>query len=110
MYLSELATEVSLFCGSSVRVPHVRIGYWSLRLGLPRWGRLEGGKKKKPQIFLRLLGAVRTGLEPATPGVTGRYSNQLNYRTILVLFPFGIANIGGFFVTANFFFRFIQKK
>lgn len=22
-----------------------------------------------------------TGLEPATPGVTGRYSNQLNYRT-----------------------------
>ena len=27
--------------------------------------------------------AVRTGLEPATPGVTGRYSNQLNYRTIV---------------------------
>ena len=26
--------------------------------------------------------AVRTGLEPATSGVTGRYSNQLNYRTI----------------------------
>ena len=25
--------------------------------------------------------AVRTGLEPATPGVTGPYSNQLNYRT-----------------------------
>ena len=25
---------------------------------------------------------MRTGLEPATPGVTGRYSNQLNYRTI----------------------------
>ena len=22
-----------------------------------------------------------TGLEPATPGVTGRYSNQLNYRS-----------------------------
>ena len=28
--------------------------------------------------------AVRTGLEPATPGVTGRYSNQLNYRTNLL--------------------------
>ena len=25
--------------------------------------------------------AVRTGLEPATPCVTGRYSNQLNYRS-----------------------------
>ena len=25
--------------------------------------------------------AVRTGLEPATPCVTGMYSNQLNYRT-----------------------------
>ncbi len=28
--------------------------------------------------------AERTGLEPATPGVTGRYSNQLNYRSALV--------------------------
>lgn len=25
--------------------------------------------------------AVRKGLEPSTPGVTGPYSNQLNYRT-----------------------------
>ena len=25
---------------------------------------------------------MRTGLEPAAPGVTGRYSNQLNYHTI----------------------------
>ena len=27
-----------------------------------------------------------TGLEPATPGVTGRYSNQLNYHSAL-FFP-----------------------
>ena len=26
-----------------------------------------------------------TGLEPATPGVTGRYSNQLNYHSKLAL-------------------------
>ena len=26
--------------------------------------------------------AERTGLEPATPGVTGRYSDQLNYRSV----------------------------
>ena len=25
-----------------------------------------------------------TGLEPATPGVTGRYSNQLNYHSFPV--------------------------
>ena len=25
-----------------------------------------------------------TGLEPATPGVTGRYSNQLNYHSNFV--------------------------
>lgn len=29
--------------------------------------------------------AERTGLEPATPGVTGRYSNQLNYHSAFVL-------------------------
>ena len=29
--------------------------------------------------------AQRTGLEPATPGVTGRYSNQLNYHSWLVV-------------------------
>ena len=26
-----------------------------------------------------------TGFEPATPGVTGRYSNQLNYHSNLLL-------------------------
>ena len=30
--------------------------------------------------------AERTGLEPATPGVTGRYSNQLNYRSARAAF------------------------
>jgi len=34
-------------------------------------------------IVLLLKLAERTGLEPATPGVTGRYSNQLNYRSVL---------------------------
>ena len=40
--------------------------------------------QKKPESFdsgFRCLLAERTGLEPATPGVTGRYSNQLNYRS-----------------------------
>ena len=40
---------------------------------------------KKP-LTLHVKGfiiAVWTGLEPATPCVTGRYSNQLNYQTVL---------------------------
>jgi hypothetical protein len=32
---------------------------------------------RNPLIYL----AEWTGLEPATPGVTGRYSNQLNYHS-----------------------------
>ena len=41
---------------------------------------------KKPHKSLTykaftILKAVRTGLEPATSCVTGRHSNQLNYRT-----------------------------
>ncbi len=43
-------------------------------------------QKKKPLKGVDFQGlssvvAVRTGLEPATPCVTGMYSNQLNYHT-----------------------------
>ena len=31
--------------------------------------------------FLNLIMAIRKGLEPSTSCVTGRHSNQLNYRT-----------------------------
>ena len=34
----------------------------------------------KDPLFIFL--AEWTGLEPATPGVTGRYSNQLNYHSV----------------------------
>ena len=45
--------------------------------------------KNKLQLVKELVFfAVRTGLEPATPGVTGRYSNQLNYRTIVQTYAF----------------------
>jgi hypothetical protein len=44
------------------------------------WGKKKGVSRKtlKPLILL----AERTGLEPATSGVTGRHSNQLNYRSV----------------------------
>ncbi len=40
-------------------------------------------KHKKSSDFSELFcSAVWTGLEPATPCVTGMYSNQLNYQTV----------------------------
>ena len=43
--------------------------------------RLTNPTKKAIRRSLFEVLAERTGLEPATPGVTGRYSNQLNYRS-----------------------------
>jgi hypothetical protein len=43
----------------------------------------------KSRIYkgLKIAFAVWTGLEPATPCVTGRYSNQLNYQTVFSAIP-----------------------
>ena len=41
---------------------------------------LQAKKNVPKDVFFSEM-AERTGLEPATPGVTGRYSNQLNYRS-----------------------------
>ena len=41
-------------------------------------------KKGELAFALRAVLAEWTGLEPATPGVTGRYSNQLNYHSRMV--------------------------
>ncbi len=38
-------------------------------------------KKAPDNQGLLLIKADRTGLEPATSAVTGRHSNQLNYRS-----------------------------
>ncbi|BAX57903.1 hypothetical protein BSFP_006960 [Burkholderia stabilis] len=45
----------------------------------------ETQMKKPAQGGLLHFLAERTGLEPATPGVTGRYSNRLNYRSLVWL-------------------------
>ncbi len=44
--------------------------------------RINPKQKSLSRGLLRLfILAEWTGLEPATPGVTGRYSNQLNYHS-----------------------------
>ena len=48
--------------------------------------------------------AVRTGLEPATSAVTGRHSNQLNYRTNTISFDLGL-QIYNYFIYTQIFFQ-----
>ena len=46
----------------------------------------NGGMDKKKPIenqWVMFIFADRTGLEPATSAVTGRHSNQLNYRSLV---------------------------
>src|SRR5690348_11434495 len=85
------------------------VGRWSRsgrRLDRPLLRRRTGGvaarfclsgvpdeKKDAPKRVFFLLLAERTGLEPATPGVTGRYSNQLNYHSESVLLEFCAAAV-----------------
>ena len=45
------------------------------------WNDAKGVKKPVESSTGLVLLAEWTGLEPATPGVTGRYSNQLNYHS-----------------------------
>ncbi len=46
---------------------------------VPHGLKLGSAHKKSPTNYVvRLSVAVRTGLEPVTPCVTGMYSNQLN--------------------------------
>ncbi len=44
-------------------------------------GKSHGEEPEEPEEPAFLYMADRTGLEPATSGVTGRHSNQLNYRS-----------------------------
>ena len=56
----------------------------------------QSKKPCKPKVYRAFLVlAERTGLEPATPGVTGRYSNRLNYRCASAGLSSELARFGG---------------
>ncbi len=57
--------------------------WWVVRGSNPRPSPCKGDALPAELTTLEKV-AERTGLEPATPGVTGRYSNQLNYRSALI--------------------------
>jgi hypothetical protein len=86
---SHISLRLPLSFESLRQLPHSHSHVWSyapvLVHSLPRPSRLS-----KPfysiisivNIYItNKIMAVRTGLEPATSCVTGRHSNQLNYRT-----------------------------
>ena len=73
--------EIFLFCPGNFAASRIFPAFWAWRAG-------GGAKKRMSKAILRLActhsplsSAVRTRLELATPCVTGRYSNRLNYRT-----------------------------
>ena len=61
-------------------------GKWTSTLTDRTTGRQwKNHEKREPDGSLFSLVAEWTGLEPATPGVTGRYSNRLNYHSALIV-------------------------
>jgi hypothetical protein len=56
---------------------------WRHRPFLPENNGNDSKAKSLAKSLIYKAFAVRTGLEPATSCVTGRHSNQLNYRTKL---------------------------
>ncbi len=67
---------------------------------IPGSGNSGGGRQEEKQKGRwKSIGPLHelaewTGLEPATPGVTGRYSNQLNYHSSKPWRPHGDSNPG----------------
>ena len=60
----------------------------------------------KVLCILKKYLAVWTGLEPATPCVTGRYSNQLNYQTVALM---RLQIYTAFFISQLFLTLFLTK-
>ena len=50
----------------------------------------------KGRVVTVIWMAEWTGLEPATPGVTGRYSNQLNYHSEILSPHLNLVGAEGF--------------
>ena len=73
--------------------------------------RRSQNKKRSLAGWLNSVSAVRTRLELATPGVTGRYSKPTELpHQLSVNFPFGIAKVQLKFDSANILKDFNEKK
>ena len=80
----QVKTKRWLFNTLKHQSPIVRLGFVLVLVSKyigEALGKTAHSKKAFPNGKAFKLVAERTGLEPATPGVTGRYSNRLNYRS-----------------------------
>ena len=108
-------TAILTFVLRAVRSPAwVRL---RLQASITRHNEKEQYVVETNNTALPLSSAVRTGLEPATSGVTGRHSNRLNYRTRIPFgvalrscFPIASAKLLLFFELCKFSGNFFQKK
>ena len=70
-------------------------------------------KPRKVLIYkaLTCVSADRTGLEPATSAVTGRHSNQLNYRSVLNKTSWFYSQLGCKYICKSFISaKFLKQK
>ncbi len=79
---SKVKIEMKIWKANSSLPDYLPI-FWKSMSNDGRTRESRKGKKKALQEGFNF--ADRTGLEPATPCVTGTYSNQLNYRSVIHL-------------------------
>ena len=108
-----------LFGGVSIEINKVHQNIHQLEcFSLSPYTPLKRKNHRKRAVFdgfrpFTSKSADRTGLEPATPCVTGTYSNQLNYRSVFAKNFFcskACAKVTPFLVSASLIEYFFNKK
>ena len=91
------------------QIRRFKLKIWSILTKKANWLKIEPTRfTVYLAVYQPFLSAVWTGLEPATPCVTGRYSNQLNYHTVCKSFPIASAKVSIFFKSQNILLRFLK--
>ena len=92
------------------QIRRFKLKIWSILTKKANWLKIEPTRfTVYLAVYQPFLSAVWTGLEPATPCVTGRYSNQLNYHTVCKSFPIASAKVSIFSKLQNILRRFFEN-
>ena len=92
------------------QIRRFKLKIWSILTKKANWLKIEPTRfTVYLAVYQPFLSAVWTGLEPATPCVTGRYSNQLNYHTVCKSFPDSECKGKHIFQIAKYFVPFFEN-